>query len=80
MYIFVHCLLAHYVYSSKKDDKGRNPKSPKSPVQTKQMSDNFLLSKSTASSQDCDIHITVLCLKALMNNAVSCIHDSCILL
>ena len=59
------------MYCSKKDDKGRNPKSPKSPLQTKQMSDSSLLSKSSASSQDSDIHITVLCLKALMNNAVS---------
>lgn len=56
---------------SKKEDKGRNPKSPKSPLQNKQVSESFLLSKPPASSQDSDIHIAVLCLKALMNNAVS---------
>lgn len=53
---------------SKKEDKGRNTKSPKSPIQ---MPGNFLLSKPPASSQDSDIHIIVLCLKALMNNTVS---------
>jgi len=62
------------VYSGKKEDKGRNPKSPKSPMVTKEMSESFLLSKPPASSQDSDIHITVLCLKALMNNAVSCVY------
>ena len=63
-----------YTCSSKKEDKGRNQKSPKPPLQQRQASDSFLLSKPPASSQDSDIHITVLCLKALMNNAVSCCH------
>lgn len=51
-------------------EKARNPKSPKLQMQHRQESD-FLFSKPPASSQDSDIHITVLCLKALMNNSVS---------
>ena len=67
-----HFLSVYCIYSTKKDDKGRNLKSPKSPVQSKQSTESFLLSKNPVSSQDSDIHIAVLCLKALMNNAVSC--------
>lgn len=53
----------------KKVEKARNPKSPKLQVQRQESSENFLLSIPPASSQDSDIHITVLCLKALMNNS-----------
>lgn len=70
-YVFMIGLLALDLYSTKKVEKARNPKSPKLQVQRQESSENFLLSTPPASSQDSDIHITVLCLKALMNNSVS---------
>ena len=69
MYLLIVLILD--LYSSKKVEKARNPKSPKLQMQNRQESENFLFSKPPASSQDSDIHITVLCLKALMNNSVS---------
>ena len=68
-YVFMIGLLALDLYSTKKVEKARNPKSPK--VHRQESSESFLLSTPPASSQDSDIHITVLCLKALMNNSVS---------
>ena len=73
---YTWCVTSLCMCHSKKEDKVRNLKSPKSPKPplTTQMSDGFLLSKPPASSQDSDVHITVLCLKALMNNSVSCLY------
>ncbi|XP_065897547.1 formin-like protein 2 isoform X2 [Dysidea avara] len=53
---------------TRKEEKNRNTKSlPRSSVSS--LDSSLLLTKPPSSSQESDIHITVLCLKALMNNS-----------